>query len=172
MYLTRDSDRAQDLVQGAFERLLSTTPQLPPEKVLPWLIVVMRHLFVDSTRAPEARWTSLPEVDYPDLANESAEKEERASAKVRLEDAEVALRSLPESSRHPYQMHVQAHLTYREIAQLLHIETATVGTRIHRARRQLREILLPLASAARIGRPRHSTRCPLRAAAPAKKQER
>ena len=146
LYLTRDHDRAQDLVQGALERLLNATLELPREKILPWLLVVMRHLFIDSTRSPEARWTPLRERDgYPDPVDDSVEQEGRASARVRLEEAEAALRSLPESYRHAYQMHVQAHLSYREIAHLLHIELATVGTRIHRARRQLREMLLPLA---------------------------
>lgn len=144
--LTGDWSRAQDLVQATWERLLGADPELSPDSVLPWLMVVMRHLFIDSRRAPEARWLALHAGDHPDRRSGDSDddKEALASAKVRLEDVDAALPALSETLRHPYEMHLKAHLSYREIAVLLHIDMATVGTRIHRARRQLRQILLPL----------------------------
>jgi len=46
--LTRNRDKAQDLTQDTFERCVLRLPTaVPAEKVVSWMLVVMRHLFLD-----------------------------------------------------------------------------------------------------------------------------
>jgi RNA polymerase sigma-70 factor (ECF subfamily) len=143
--LTQDWDRAHDLVQNTLERFLSRSPaDLPRDKVLPWLFIVMRHLFVDGIRTPAARWEPLRDGEPPQepQAEMDSFEGEPLWSKVRLDDAHAVLHALPDAMRYPYEMHVVAKLSYREIAKILHIEVPTVGSRIHRARRYLRAILM------------------------------
>jgi len=146
--LTRNAAQAWDLVQDTFERSLRHFPaQLPATKVRAWLLVIMRNLFLDRVRSPESRFfTSTGEQDWPDLAANSEEEEEQQqrsrSERFRTEDVKACLDQLPPVLRQAYELHAFGNLSYREIAGLLNLRAATVGTRILRARRRLCELLL------------------------------
>src|ERR1044071_7802968 len=74
--LTRNRDRARDLVQSTLERLLAHPPRFATRRLLPWLMVVMKHLFIDQTRALESRWVPLlPEIPGPDPLDQGDEPE-------------------------------------------------------------------------------------------------
>lgn len=144
LQFTRDSDRADDLVQSTLEKFLSRVPPgITQDKALPWMFVVMRHLFVDGIRAPEMRWGPLGESERLTCLRVPEDSREPHWATLRLEDVTAALAKLSESLRVPYEMHVLAKVRYREIAKQLAIDVSTVGSRIHRARRQLRLALQP-----------------------------
>ena len=140
--LTRNPDQAADLVQDTFERALRRlSPQLPADRVLGWLCVVMRHIFIDGVRAPESRLRSRSDITllpHPPTPDEGAPPQWQL---VEIEDAHAALDLLPADLKRPYEMHVLANMSYREIEEILDMPLATVGTRIYRARRRLREIL-------------------------------
>ncbi|HZI14667.1 MAG TPA: sigma-70 family RNA polymerase sigma factor, partial [Myxococcus sp.] len=54
-----------------------------------------------------------------------------------------ALEKIPEDFRTVYRLHSLEGRSYQEIAEQLGIPKATVGTRLIRARRRLKEILMP-----------------------------
>jgi RNA polymerase sigma-70 factor (ECF subfamily) len=144
LQLTRDRDQAQDLTQDTFERCLRRMPaRVPDDKVLSWMMVVMRHLFVDEVRSLATRRRVTRHIQVlVDVA--PAEGDDEPSWQlVPLEEVRRAVNTLPEALRRPYELHVFVNLRYREVAQRLQLPTKTVGTRIHRARRRLKGLLRP-----------------------------
>jgi RNA polymerase sigma-70 factor, ECF subfamily len=138
-----DADRARDLVQDTFERCLRhLTPQIREEKILPWLVVVMRHLFIDSARDPGRRLRIDHEVDHLPAPDTWDTDDPPAWQRFDIEEVHAAVDTIPHNLKSCYQLHVVRHLSYREIARRLGIPIATIGTRIHRARRHLRLTLL------------------------------
>jgi DNA-directed RNA polymerase specialized sigma24 family protein len=65
-----------------------------------------------------------------------------AWADLGVEDVRNALRSLPRRLGEPFELHVFRRLSYRQIAGRLRMPIATVGTRIFRARRTMRALLV------------------------------
>jgi RNA polymerase sigma-70 factor, ECF subfamily len=144
--LTRNSAQAWDLVQDTFERGLKHFPeQLPATKVQSWLLVILRNLFLDRMRSPESQVRMCgANHDWPALAAPDADEEDGPprSERFRAEDVRACLDQLPATLRQSYEMHAFGGLSYREIANLLGLRVATVGTRILRARRRLCDLLL------------------------------
>ena len=58
-----------------------------------------------------------------------------------LDDLHAAIAELPDDVRETYRLFALERKPYAEIAKRLDIAGATVGTRIHRARRHLRDLL-------------------------------
>jgi RNA polymerase sigma-70 factor (ECF subfamily) len=145
--LTGNSAQAWDLVQDTFERGLTRFPEgLPAAKVQSWLLVILRNLFVDRMRSPESQVRMCGSAqDWPDLAVAPQPDEESRrplSECFRAEDVRACLDQLPPILRQSYEMHEFGGLSYREVADLLGLRVATVGTRILRARRRLCDLLL------------------------------
>jgi len=137
--MTRNADWAGDLAQSTFERCLCALPRdLPESKVRSWLFVVLRNLFLDATRSAAYRWIELGEgADVRSCCLDEAPERPRWEV-YSIEDVRRALQALPTDLCRPYEMHVLAGLSYLEIARLLELTLGTIGTRIHRAKRQLR----------------------------------
>jgi RNA polymerase sigma factor (sigma-70 family) len=140
--LTRDPDGAHDLLQDTFERCLRRLPDhLADEGVLPWIFVVMRNLYLDRVRQAANRLVCQDVDTFGQTSAIDLEDEPRWQ-RVNLREVRSAVKSLPDHLRLPYEMHVFRKLPYQDIAKHLHLAAPTVGTRIHRARLQLRRRLL------------------------------
>lgn len=143
--LTSDDAEARDLMQDTFERALraSRAPEVP-EEMRPWLMRLMVNLWIDRVRAQKRR-RLVPLGAEVDTAAAPSIREEGNGSLWRqhtLEDVKSALRRVPEPLRTAYQQHAMEGRTYAEMAASMEVEPSTVGTRIHRARRYLRRILL------------------------------
>jgi RNA polymerase sigma-70 factor (ECF subfamily) len=66
-------------------------------------------------------------------------------AAISPEQLGEALEKIPEEFRLVYQLHALEGRSYIEISERLGIPKATVGTRLIRARRRLKELLMPQA---------------------------
>ena len=62
-------------------------------------------------------------------------------SRLTVDDVHAALAQLDPEFRDVYRMQAFERRSYSDIATALGIEPATVGTRLHRARKKLREIL-------------------------------
>jgi RNA polymerase sigma-70 factor (ECF subfamily) len=142
--LCGDSNEARDLVQDTFERALRAgAAQQPRTNERAWLFTILHHLFVDryrrQTRGP--RHTSIDDVDVAAVEPPPPP----AWASVSVDEVKAALEQLDPDFREVYRMHAIDGLGYAEIAARLGAPVSTVGTRIMRARRKLRALLVQQA---------------------------
>jgi RNA polymerase sigma-70 factor, ECF subfamily len=140
LHLTNDRDVALDLVQDTFERCLRRYPTcLPRDKTRNWLLVVLHNLFIDEVRLARNRGRTRGDTALERVPVPLGEEPPRSSCF----DAEDIARWLPTLSPEvvaAYRLHCQG-LSYKAIAAALAIPVPTVGTRVLRARRYLREAL-------------------------------
>jgi RNA polymerase sigma-70 factor (ECF subfamily) len=129
--LTGDADVADDLAQEAFVRLLRQP--IREDEVRPWLFTVAMNLVRDRARKTERRHRLLstgPElVTRAPLPDEDAERGERV-LRVR-----GVLDQLPERDRQLLLMREEG-FRYEEIATVVGVAPASVGTLIARALRR------------------------------------
>jgi RNA polymerase sigma-70 factor (ECF subfamily) len=129
-----------DLVQDAMERALRHFDALPGDvNERAWLARIMHNLFIDRVRRRgKAVHLSLDEAQ---LAQPEAAAE-REWERVTVEQVAACVERLPADLREVYRLHASLNLSYAEIAERLAIPMGTVGTRLLRARRALRALLL------------------------------
>lgn len=121
---------AEDAVQEAFLRLLTARPVFrDPEHEKAWLIRTTLQRASDIRRKAEQRNVPLEDVTEP-MAPESPGGELRA-----------AVRALPEMYGAVIHLHYYEGYSIKEIAKLLGLPAATVGTRLARGRERLRQML-------------------------------
>jgi RNA polymerase sigma-70 factor, ECF subfamily len=129
--LTGDADVAEDVAQEAFVRLLRQT--LPEGEVRPWLFTVATNLVRDGARKTERRIRLLaaapPLVSRPMSADEKVEQKESVNA------VRIVLDQLPERDRQLLLMREEG-FKYEEIARVIGVAPASVGTLIARALRK------------------------------------
>jgi RNA polymerase sigma-70 factor (ECF subfamily) len=141
--LTRNAADAQDLLQDTLERGLRKGERFTYGSLRAWLMHIMRNLFIDRCRS---RRTAQANVDLLSLADESPPAPLPAWATVTDAELEAAVAALDPSARSVVVLREREGLSYAEIAQRLSIPPATVGTRLLRARRRLRELLEPTSA--------------------------
>jgi RNA polymerase sigma-70 factor (ECF subfamily) len=133
---------ARDLVQETMERALRTFHAFRPgTAVWAWLRTIMNSVWIDGWRRRQAaaKICSLPTIDMagPDPEPPGSESRDEEI----LERLPGAIARLPPIFRQVLELRLQGNCSYGEIAERLGIPSRTVGTRILRARRQLRAIL-------------------------------
>lgn len=137
-FICRDAQDRDDLIQDTFERALRylAAGHSEPVNLRAWLVSILRNAFIDRTRRAK--------VNFVELENPPAvppEPEETWSA-FSLEQVREALVQLDPDLRAVFQLHYIDHLRYSEVAARLRIPSNTIASRLHRARRQLRERLI------------------------------
>lgn len=136
---------ARDLVQDTFERALRHIHRFQEgTNARAWLFTILRHLFISRCRArtSERRDDVSVEQLQEHVAAPEAEPLPAWSA-FSLEQLHAALERLPEDFREVYRLHALEGHSYEEISGRLRIPKTTVGTRLIRARRKLRDLLMP-----------------------------
>lgn len=122
---------AEDAVQETFLRLLSRRPSFrDAEHEKAWLIRTTLHRASDIRR--QASRAALP-IEEAALENEAAPQTES--------DLLSAVRALPENYSAVIHLHYYEGYSIKEIAKLLRLPAATVGTRLSRGRDRLRQML-------------------------------
>lgn len=119
---------AEDVVQDAFLKLMTRAPRFRDgthEKA--WLIRTTLNLAHDLRRSTARR----------DLPLEEADNAEAEAAPPLLS----AVRALPDKYGAVIHLHYYEGYTIREIAKLLNLPAATVGTRLARGRERLKKLL-------------------------------
>jgi RNA polymerase sigma-70 factor (ECF subfamily) len=136
---------ARDLVQDTFEKGLRNLARYRPgTDGRAWLLTILHHLFIDRCRSRTRERRA--DVSAEDVEERIAAPEVEAApawASISTEQLREALEKIPEDFRTVYRMHSLEGRSYQEIAETLGIPKATVGTRLIRARRRLKELLMP-----------------------------
>ena len=133
--LTRDTDRADDLVQDCLERAIAKQGLWRPLGPLrPWLYRIMVNLHRNDERrrrrAPETR-----DLDEPGFEPSTPPSQ---GAHLALAETARALDGLPAEQREALLLVVTEGLSYAEAATVLDIPQGTLMSRIGRARETLR----------------------------------
>ena len=137
MWLERDRQLAEDLVQDTFiQALQSFHRYVPGSNCRAWLVSILHHLRSNRRRAA-FRHTETQDVD--DYIAETVAFVPAVPQSVTDDDMLAALRAIAE----PYQAIILLcdveDMPYKEIAEALAIPIGTVMSRLHRGRAALRQ---------------------------------
>lgn len=139
--LTGGHPDAWDLVQDTFERALRRPPEVASDDELRrWLFVAMHRLYVDRFRMTKRRRHVPLNEDTLPFVPECVHPVKSAWQLVDWNDVRGCVAKLERRLREPYEMQVDG-FPLADIARHLDLPIATVGTRVHRARRRLRKII-------------------------------
>ena len=122
---------AEDVYQDVFLRLLQQTADWDDKHMKAWLIRATLNRCADLHRF-RLRRPVLALEDIPELARPGDD---------RAEELWDAVARLPEKLRTAVHLHYAEGYSTEEIAALLGVPAATVRTRLHRARHQLKDLL-------------------------------
>lgn len=144
-----DRDRAEDLTQDLFLKLVRSSHRYQPQgRLSTFIFRVATNLWIDQYRAarPKGRMYSLDQVmmtGEPAMQRTSGGVAESASDQLIQQEEKVILRrclvGLTEPHRLVLELAVYQDLPYAEISQVLGIPVGTVKSRMHNCVRVLRE---------------------------------
>jgi RNA polymerase sigma-70 factor (ECF subfamily) len=136
-----NAQEAEDAVQEVFLRAYRRLDSYDPgRRFVTWLLTIGSNFCIDRLRRRRMNWLTLDDVAFW-LTSGEAGPERSALEGERQRHVQRALGQLPESYRSVTVLRYWHDLSYLEIAEALSLTEATVKTRLHRARKMLREAL-------------------------------
>ena len=144
MSLTRNRADAEDLVQESLLRAYRAIDSFDGRYPRAWLLTILRNTERNRHRRRRPSLLSDPEiVEERGPATEADAVERRAEDREFDEAVTAALEELPENFRRVVELVDVDGLTYQEAADVLEVPLGTVMSRLHRARRRIRDVLVP-----------------------------
>ncbi len=134
---------ARDLVQDTFERAMRQGIPSDVRNPCAWLSTIMHNLFIDRCRAAARQPGQEPLREAHDNMMTSQHTDDEPQwIRATIEDVRAALLELEPIYREVYELYTFDGRSYDYIAKRLEIDRVTVGTRLTRARRKLRDVLV------------------------------
>jgi RNA polymerase sigma factor (sigma-70 family) len=140
--LTRDNEVAKDLLQETMYRALANKEKYNVgTNIKAWLYTIMRNIFINDYRRKAKQNTIFDNtandflLDYNQSTISNA-----AEGALKMKDIQAAIHNLPHIFRNPFLLHFEGY-KYYEIAEMLKEPLGTIKSRIHFARKLLKEQL-------------------------------
>ena len=141
MSLTAQSADAEDLVQETLLRAFRAVDRFDGRHPRAWLLTIMRNAEVNRHRRRRPRLLDDPDADLDRLATSPVTPEELVIGETFDEVVDAAFAALPFKHRQVVRLVDVDGLSYAEVAQLLGVPAGTVMSRLHRARKRIRDRL-------------------------------
>ena len=138
--LTRDSEAAQDLFQETLYKALANHEKYNTgTNIKAWLFTIMRNIFINDYRRKSKQKTIFDNTpnDYL-LDYKQSTISNDAESDMRLKEVRKAVEELPEIFKTPFKLYFDGY-KYNEIADALAEPLGTIKSRIHFARKLLKE---------------------------------
>lgn len=131
-----DRQKAEDVTQDVFVRLLTHAPELLPGKEKAWLLKVALNRCRDLWRAA---WVKRVVLGSPAMELTPAPGE--LTDRLEKQEMLAAIRKLPAEFRKVILLHYYQGYGISEMAEMLQVPEGTVSSRLSRGRKKLEEIL-------------------------------
>ena len=138
--LTRDTEDANDLFQETLYKALSNHDKYNAgTNIKAWLFTIMRNIFINNYRRKAKQKTIFDNTpnDYLIDMNQTAVSN-GAESDMRIKEIQKAITELPEIFRTPFLLYFDGY-KYNEIAEVLTEPLGTIKSRIHFARKLLKD---------------------------------
>ena len=142
MTLTRDVESAKDLLQETLYRALANKEKYNPgTNIKAWMYTIMRNIFINNYRRSVKQNTIFDNTPNDHLLDHNQFTTiNAAETNLSLKDLQAAVHHLPEIFRNPFQLYFEGY-KYHEIAEVLAEPLGTIKSRIHFARKLLKQQL-------------------------------
>jgi len=141
--LTRDSESAKDLTQETLFRALANKEKYNVgTNIKAWMYTIMRNIFINDYRKKSRQnvvFDNSPNEFLID--NNQGSVSNLAESKLKMKEIQVAIQKLPEIFKNPFVLYYEGY-KYNEISMYLQEPLGTVKSRIHFARKLLKEELV------------------------------
>jgi RNA polymerase sigma-70 factor, ECF subfamily len=153
LYMTRNPERAQDLVQETYLKAHRFWHRYEPgTNCKAWLFRILTNTFINQNRRKAKIFTDIEDAGFevsssPLYENSGFYGTPEATYMKQLfpEHIQSAVESLPESFRIPVILADLQDFSYKEIAEMMNCPVGTVMSRLFRGRKKLQEILFEYA---------------------------
>jgi RNA polymerase sigma factor (sigma-70 family) len=138
--LTRDNEAANDLYQDTLYKALANQEKYSVgTNIKAWLFTIMRNIFINNYRRKAKQKTIFDNTPNDYLINQQqATVSNVAESDMRIKEINKAIGQLPEIFKTPFLLYFDGY-KYNEIADVLHEPLGTIKSRIHFARKLLKE---------------------------------
>jgi RNA polymerase sigma factor (sigma-70 family) len=138
--LTRDNEAANDLYQETLYKALANREKYNVgTNIKAWLFTIMRNIFINNYRRKAKQKTIFDHTPNDFLINQNqATVANDAESEMRMKEINKAILDLPEIFKTPFLLYFDGY-RYNEIADILHEPLGTIKSRIHFARKLLKE---------------------------------
>src|ERR1043165_6039097 len=138
--LTRELEAAQDLYQETLYRALANKDKYNVgTNIKAWLFTIMRNIFINNYRRAAKQKTVFDNSANDFLLNNNQVTVANvAESNIEMKEIKKAIYNLPEIFKTPFSLYFDGY-KYHEIAEALNEPLGTIKSRIHFARKLLKE---------------------------------
>jgi RNA polymerase sigma-70 factor (ECF subfamily) len=137
-HITGDAERAREVVQDTFLKLLGQKPAQIRDHLAQWLYTVCRNRALDVLRK-ERRMTGISEAQLRLQAHSGPAVSAAVEQEEQLADILNILSTLPANQQEVIRLKFQSDLSYQEISRVTNLSVSNVGFLIHTGLKTIRE---------------------------------
>jgi RNA polymerase sigma factor (sigma-70 family) len=138
--LTRDNETAKDLLQETMFRAIANKEKYNTgTNIKAWLYTIMRNIFINNYRRRVKQNTIFDSTANDFFLNyQQAIVSNEAERTLKMKEIQNAIHNLPDIFKNPFMLYFEG-FKYHEIAEALSEPLGTIKSRIHFARKLLKE---------------------------------